>query len=122
MRIFKYKLFHQWAKGEDLSDQALKVTIDEIAAGLFEANLGSGLYKKRVARKGQGKRGGYRTLLAFRHKDKSFFMYGFAKNERENFSKKETEVYKKLAVYYLNLTEFQLNQLIKSDEIIEVIV
>jgi hypothetical protein len=55
MRIFKYRAFRQWAKAEGLSDSALKNAIKEIELGLFEANLGGGLYKKRVARKGQGK-------------------------------------------------------------------
>lgn len=122
MRIFKYKLFHQWAKHENLSDKALKSAIEEMEKGLFDANLGSGLYKKRVARKDQGKRSGYRTLIAFKQDDKTFFVYSFAKNERENISSKEKDIYKKLATYYLNLTETQLDQLIKNGELIEVIV
>ncbi|HEX4045911.1 MAG TPA: type II toxin-antitoxin system RelE/ParE family toxin [Gammaproteobacteria bacterium] len=33
--------------------------IQQINTGLFEANLGGWLYKKRIARKGQGKRSSY---------------------------------------------------------------
>ena len=40
--------------------------------------------KLRVARPGQGKSGGYRTLLAYRKSERSVFLYGFAKNERDN--------------------------------------
>ena len=46
MRILKYRAFHQWAKSEKLTDSALKVAISEMEQGLFEANLGGGLYKK----------------------------------------------------------------------------
>ncbi|MDR1468123.1 MAG: type II toxin-antitoxin system RelE/ParE family toxin [Spirochaetaceae bacterium] len=35
-------------------------------AGNFDANLGGFVYKQRVARKGQGKRGGYRTIVLFK--------------------------------------------------------
>jgi hypothetical protein len=120
MRILKYKTFHKWAKSEGLNDSSLKSAIYEIEQGLFEANLGSGLYKKRVARKGFGKSSGYRTILAFKQKDRAIFMYGFAKNERDNISSKEEMVYKKLAGYYLGITEIQLNNLITKGELFEV--
>jgi len=41
MRTFKYRIFHQWAKKERISDSVLKKAIDEMKSGLFEANLGS---------------------------------------------------------------------------------
>ncbi len=37
----------------------------EAQAGLIDADLGGGLLEQRVARAGQGKRGGYRALLTF---------------------------------------------------------
>jgi hypothetical protein len=120
MSIFKYKQFYSWAKSEELDDNALVIAVNEIEKGLFEANLGSGLYKKRIARKGKGKSGGYRTLLAFKQGDKAFFLYGFSKNERANISKKEEVVLKKLAGCYLRLTEVQLKKLIEDGELIEV--
>lgn len=82
MHVFKHRSFHQWAKSEGLEDAMLKNAIQEMENGLYEANLGSGLYKKRVAMAGKGKRGGYRTLIAFKGNDKAFFIYGFAKNVR----------------------------------------
>ena len=47
--ILKYRTFHQWAKSEGLTDHSLAQSIKEIEQGLFEANLGNGLYKKRIA-------------------------------------------------------------------------
>jgi hypothetical protein len=120
MRILKYRTFHKWAKSEKLLDSSLKNAINEIEQGLFEASLGSGLYKKRVARKGFGKSGGYRTILAFKQHDRAIFMYGFAKNERDNISHKEEIIYKKLAGYYLVLTEIKINTLIENGELFEV--
>jgi hypothetical protein len=120
MRIFKHKIFHKWAKSEGLADSSLKKAIYEIEQGLFEAKLGNGLYKKRVARKGFGKSSGYRTILAFKTNIRTIFMYGYAKNEKENITQKEEFVYKKLAAYYLEIPENKLNHLIRNGELFEV--
>lgn len=76
--------------------------------------------KKHVGRKGQGKRSSYRTILAFKEKNRSVFMYGYAKNDRANISNKEEAVYKKLAGYYLEISENKLENLIRIGELFEV--
>lgn len=38
----------------------------------YDANLGGCVYKKRIARAGAGKRGGYRVLIVFRDEDRLF--------------------------------------------------
>ncbi len=93
IRIFKHRSFHQWAKSEGLADSALKKAVEEMEKGLYEGNLGSRLYKKRVALPGKGKRGSYRTLVAFRKEETAFFMYGFAKNVRANIDDREEKIY-----------------------------
>lgn len=37
-----------------------------VVKGQFEKNLGGDIYKKQVARPGQGKSGGYRSLICFK--------------------------------------------------------
>ena len=120
MRILKYYSFHEWAKSEKISDDVLRRAVNELSNGLFEASLGGGLYKKRVARLGQGKRSGYRTIIALRNHERAIFMYGFAKNERENMTHQEEVVYKKLAKFYLELSDHQINMLIQQGEFTEV--
>lgn len=120
MRIFKYRIFRQWAKSEGLSDSLLSDAIEEIEKGLYEANLGGGLYKKRIAKKGRGKSGGYRTILAFKQGNRAVFMYGFPKNERDNISDKEERAYKKLAKYFLEISNEKIRSLIENGEIFEV--
>lgn len=121
VRIFKYRIFRQWAKSEGISDSTLRDVVDEIERGLFEASLGGGLYKKRVARGGQGKRSGYRVIIAFKQNDRTIFMYGYAKNEHDNLNAKEELVYKKLAKYFLEVTDTSLSLLIRNGELFEVI-
>lgn len=120
MKIYKHRNFASWAKTEGLTDSRLRESIAEMNDGLFDANLGSGLYKKRIAVEGKGKSGGFRTLLAFCKKDKAFFIYGFKKNQRDNVLSHEKEIYKNLAKEYLNLKQTFLNKMIKAKILIEV--
>ena len=121
MKVYKHRVFLKWAKDEGLDDHLLKEMIKEIEVGLFEANLGCGLYKKRIPKKGQGKRGGYRTFIAFKRDDKAVFVFGFSKNQRENLEDKELESLKKLAHYYLPASAVKINEAVKEGRLIEVI-
>ena len=86
MRIFKNKAFHRWTKEIGLSDNKLQEAITEICNGLYEANLGGNVFKKRVALDGRGKSAGTRTIVAFKTDKHAFFVYGYAKNVRSTIS------------------------------------
>ena len=121
MRIFKYKSFDRWASSEKLSNETLKKALIEMNKGLYEADLGSGLYKKRIAMPGKGKSGGYRTLIAFQAGEKAFFLFGFSKNERDNIADNEQKIYRKLAKDLLDLDVKGIKKLIDIGKFIEVI-
>jgi hypothetical protein len=85
----------------------------EVASGLVHANLGGGVYKQRVARAGQGKSGGFRTIVFFETAGNAFFILGFAKNERDNISPQELKALKELAREVLGYDEKAIDQAIK---------
>ncbi len=120
MRIFKNKAFNRWAKETELSDQELKIAVLEINQGLYEANLGGNIYKKRIALEGRGKRSGARTIVAFKADQNTFFIYGFAKNVRANITNQEEDALKKLAKIYLSYSDAQLNQAVNAGQLFEV--
>ena len=97
MEILVNKWFDRWRRKEAISDAAICKAVDEIETGLFDANLGGGLYKKRVAAPGKGKSGSYRTLLAFKSGARTCFVFGFAKSARANIDAKEEKALKALA-------------------------
>jgi hypothetical protein len=74
----------------------LQEAASEVANGLADA-LGGYVYKKRVALPGRGKRGGARTVLAFRRGSAAFFIYGYPKNERANITDRELVALRRLA-------------------------
>ena len=120
MRIFKNTWFTRFAKREKISDDALCKAVSEAEKGIVAADLGGQVIKQRVARPGQGKSGGYRTIVIFQQNDKSFFVYGFAKSDRANIDKAELEAFRQAAVHLLALDEEQLDKLLKNDALTEV--
>jgi hypothetical protein len=120
LKVYKTQIFDKWSKKEGISDSSLRKALDEMHQGLIDADLGGGLVKKRIARLGQGKSGGYRTLLAFRKEGRAFFLTGFAKNERANISPDEKNVFKKLSEIYLNASIQELKSLCDAKKLIEV--
>ncbi len=78
-RVFKTKTFDRWAK-KLLGDDVLCRAAREIEQGLFEADLGGGICKKRIAIAGMGKSGGTRTLVAKQHAAAIFFLLGREKS------------------------------------------
>ena len=86
MRVFKTKDFARFARKELIGNDALCVAIGRAERGLIDADLGGGVIKQRVPRKGQGRSGGFRTLIAYRFRDRSVFMHGFAKSDQDNIS------------------------------------
>jgi hypothetical protein len=120
MRIFKNKAFNRWSLDIKLDDKQLKRCVDEIVQGQYEANLGSCVYKKRIALNGWGKRGGARTIVVYKCEHRAVYIYGYAKNNRANVNEKEVAALKKLAKVYLDFTESQIVQAIKLGELIEV--
>ncbi|PLY14528.1 MAG: hypothetical protein C0631_10495 [Sedimenticola sp.] len=120
MRIFENKAFTKWAEKEGLNDDALQIAVDEMERGLIDADLGGHVVKKRVAVGGRGKRGGVRTLLAYKSGDKAFFMYGFAKNARANVSTDELKALKHLAKELMNYSDKTLTKAIQHGALIEV--
>jgi hypothetical protein len=82
VKVFKTKEFIHFVRRERITDARLCEAVNRAVRGLIDANLGGGLIKQRIARPGQGRSGGYRTLMAFRNKHRAVFVYGFAKSER----------------------------------------
>ncbi|VAW30414.1 FIG071147: hypothetical protein [hydrothermal vent metagenome] len=120
MRIFKNAWFRRFAKREKISDAVLQKAIARADKGIIDANLGGNVIKQRIARAGQGRSSGYRTIIIFRKEDRAFFVYGFAKNDQDNISKDELKVFKRAAKELLALSDEQIKLLIANKALMEV--
>lgn len=120
VRVYKVKVFGRFQRRERIADKSLAKAVRDAESGLVEADLGGGLIKQRIARPGQGKSGGYRSVIVYRRGDLAVFLLGFAKNERANIDDDELEDLRGQARAFLGLSADQIKAAIAADELMEV--
>jgi hypothetical protein len=105
---------------EEIDDEKLIHAVKDVDNGHIVADNGGGVFKQRIARQGEGKSGGYRSIILYRKGERAFFVYGFAKNVMENIDREDVRGFKKLAKVMLSLTERQVEIMSEKGEIEEV--
>lgn len=120
MRVFKNAWFGRFARKENISAEVLWEAVDRAEKGLVDADLGGGVIKQRIARAGEGKSKGYRSIVLYRKGDKAFFVYGFPKSDLGNIRDDEQEQFKKAAKSIFALSDEQIRQLIENGQFEEV--
>lgn len=103
----------RYVRQERIGDHSLRDAIERAERGLVDADLGGGIIKQRVARTGQGRSGGYRMLIAYRSGNRAVFMYGIAKNERDNIDEDELVTLREIGSTWLEAKTEQLELAIK---------
>lgn len=104
-----------------MDDDSLRTAVRAIEAGNEDANLGGGVYKQRVAREGEGKSGGFRTIVLFKSGARSIFAYGFRKSQRDNITTAELAAFKSLAREYLEVDESFIERLLAEGKLTEIV-
>jgi len=102
-------------KDNDLDDDYLRDVLDDVHEGRA-IPLGSKLYKIKAAKKGQGKRGGFRNFFFWKKEELIVFCLLFGKNEQENLEQDEKKVLKILSDEYDNLTEKEIKKNIQNKQ------
>jgi hypothetical protein len=120
VRIFKTNWFRRYARPERITDTSLREAIERAERGLVDADLGGGVIKQRVARAGQGRSGGYRMLIAYRAATRAVFLYGFAKQERENIDADELLTLREIGAAWLAAAAARIGRALQDDVLQEV--
>jgi len=120
VNVYLSKAFTRLARREGLTDVHICQAVAEMNTGMIDANLGAGLFKKRIAMPGQGKRGSWRAVLGFQAGKKAFFLYLFPKNSRDNIEDDEMKALKRLTRYYLTLKPGEIKTALQCGELNEV--
>ena len=113
-------LFGRFARKENISTDALWDAVERAEKGQVDADLGGGVIKQRIARPGESKSKGYRSIILFRKGVRSFFVYGFSKSELGNIGNDEEARFKAMAKHVLSLTDAQLIKLLANGQFEEV--
>src|SRR4051794_965805 len=120
MTVLLTKRFAKFAKKAGIGDASLHAAAAEVATGHFDADLGGGVFKQRIARKGEGKSSGFRTIIVFRVGGHAYFMHGFAKSEKPNVTAKELEALKRLADVLLGLSDAEIETAVAAGEFVRI--
>src|SRR5258708_30648169 len=116
LRIFGNKPFMRFARKFGASEKNLWDAHNDAS----DADLGGGVFKFRLAREGQGERGGARSIVAMNDGERVVMMFGFEKKDQANINANELKGFKKLAAAYLKLTQEQVDKLVRDGELIEI--
>lgn len=119
-RIFKTRVFERWMQKVELSDALILNAVAEMERGLIDADLGGGVFKKRIALPNRGKSGSVRALIATNKNDRWFFVLGFEKNQKDNIGKTELNALKESAKTMLTLSEAQLDLVLTTHSLKEI--
>lgn len=120
MRVFVTKSFRRFQRKERIADAALCEAVRRAARGLVDADLGGGLIKQRVSRPGEGRRGGFRTVIAYRVDDRAVFLFGFAKKDQANLSRDDERDLKDYGALLLALDAGGIGKMLAGQELTEV--
>jgi hypothetical protein len=119
VRVFKTRTLAKFSRQHGIDDASLVDAVHRAKRGLIDADLGGHIIKQRVARPGQGRRGGFRMLIGFRS-DRAVFLFGFAKNERENVEDAELATLRDIVRSFLSWSAEKIGQAVEDGALIEV--
>jgi len=120
VRIFITKWAVRFARRERITNTSLKEAIGRAERAIIDADLGGGLIKQRVARSGQGRSGGFRMIVVYRTKERAFFVFGFAKNSRDNIEDDELQTLRDVTVELLARDDAALDRAKTTGELQEI--
>ncbi len=112
--------FIRFARRQRIEDKALCEAVARAEKGLVDADLGGGVIKQRIARSGEGRSGGFRSIVLFRSGERAFFVYGFAKNVRDNIRSDELSAFKELAGEMFGYDDDAIAKALETGAIVEV--
>ena len=122
MRIILAKSVKKWLdKEKNVKNENIVAAAEEVVLGSFEANLGGNLYKKRISNNSnQGKSGGSRLIVGYKQGNNFYVLFVFNKNESDNITTKEKQIFKGMAKQYLKWNNNELDIAIKAKILFEV--
>jgi hypothetical protein len=120
VRLFKTKWLARFARRQRIDDRSLVEAVVRAGRGSIDADLGGGLIKQRVAQPGQGRSGGHRLLIAYCAGDRAVFLYGFAKNERDNIDPDELLTLREIGAAWLAAAPLRIDRALADDVLQEV--
>lgn len=124
MTIYVTRIFERNLKKDGIDDTKLCMAAKEILSGLYDADLGGNVFKKRIPQSA-GKSGGARSVVAYKSGNHLFFVNGWTKKAvskggHKEISDTDLQGYRDIAEQMLTMTEKNLEDAVKSEILREV--
>jgi hypothetical protein len=113
VRAFKTAWFSKAAQKARIADDERCKAIQEVMRGQAD-DLGGGVFKKRL------NKNRHRSIILAKGGRYWIYEYLFAKKDRANIDDDELEDFRILAKSYATLTEKQIAQLLKEEDLMEI--
>jgi len=113
-RAFKTAWFDKKVSKIGITDKELCEAIDEMNNGLWDADLGGNVYKKRL------NKNMHRSIVLSKTDTYWFFTYLFAKADTDNIGKYELASFKKLASDMKRNTDETIQKQIENNDLVEI--
>jgi hypothetical protein len=120
LAVYKTKPFTRFARKARISDSALWEAAMFANSGKIDADLGGGVIKQRIARAGEGKSGGTRSIILFRLNRRAIFVFGFEKKDLSNINDAELEAFRELAAVILGYSDLEIAKRVADGALIEI--
>ena len=120
MKVYKTREFARLCRNASVADWDLCEAAERAEKGLVDASIGKFLIKQRIARRNEGRSGGFRAIVFHGQGDRAVFLHLFAKNERSNLTRAEQDAYRDIAKELADLTIDQIRALVDRQKWIEI--
>ncbi len=120
LSVYKGKAFIRFAKKARIADADLWKAAQLANDGLVDADMGGGVIKQRIARTGEGKSGGSRSIILFKKNRRAVYIYGFEKKDVANIDRRELEAFRDLAEVILGYSDAEMEQRVKDGALFHV--
>jgi len=120
LSVYKGKAFVRFAKKARITDTDLWKAAQLANDGLVDADLGGGVIKQRIARAGEGKSGGSRSIILFKKNNRAVYVYGFEKKDVANIDRRELEAFRELAGVILGYTDAEIAKRVEDGALFDV--
>lgn len=117
LRVFATKPFMRFARRFSIGDAELWRAVN----GDYDADLGGGVFKFRMARRGEGASGGARAIVAMKAGQRVVLMFGFEKKDQANIKTDDLRAFRKAARVYLGYSEVEMVVIIREKALLEIV-
>ena len=110
--------FARFARRARITDADLWKAARLVNEGVIDADLGGGVIKQRIARSGEGKSGGSRSIILYKKDNRAVFVYGFEKKDKANIGQSDLISFRALAEDVLHCPDSTIAHRVTSGSLI----